>query len=115
MKRPSKANKLTLEIVRKLRAANREAPINAIDAAMFYSVSAETIRRILRHETWTNAGEGTSKTEALEIAERALKVQEEYNAGQAKLAKETAALKEKNERPDKMLAELDGSDGGDRP
>ncbi len=96
--RPSKARKLTEQEVRHLRAKNRESPINAVEAAKMLGVGAETIRRMLRFETWPNTGEGMTETE-LEPA---------IEASKEKLARLMAEYKEKDEKGDKLLDELSG-------
>ena len=100
--RVTKAQKLTEAEVRFLRAKNRESPINAAEAARTYGVGAETIRRMLRFETWPTSGEGMTQGEAKEAAAAS---QEKFLAI---MARDIAKEREKNAVPDKLLDELSG-------
>ncbi len=93
--RASKAQKLTAGIVRHLRKLNEEGHgVNAADAGRMYGVSAETIRRALRYETWTETGRDATEEENAVAAGESLK----------KL--QTLLAKQIETQPDKTLEEI---------
>jgi hypothetical protein len=114
---PSKARKLTEQEVRYLRARNRESPLNAVEAAKAYGVGAETIRRVLRYETWASSGEGMTEAE---LAPAVKASQEKFLREHGDLVKDLPptsiterlaadVAREKEKHPDAMLKELEGA------
>lgn len=93
-----KASKLKEEDVRRIRDLHSRGAASVKEMAGFYGVGAETIRRLLRGETWNDLKMAPTKSEA--------ELQQESEAALQRLLAGIAAEKERIAAPDKMLAEM---------
>ena len=98
----AKASILTEADVRRLRDLASRRMLNTRQEALFYGVNAETIRRAVRGETWTNLSMSPPASEAEMEAAAASSL--------AKLQSLLAADKAKREAPQKMLDEIAAAD-----
>lgn len=97
--RKGKASKLTADDVRQARALHAKGLLNIREYALFCGVGAETLRRAVRGETWTDISfSGTPSEEELAIAAQ---------ASAERFMQAIAMEKEKLAAGDNMLKELE--------